>query len=92
MSNLIQMMWCLVIRMRSGPRVSKSLQVARKVYCDIGAPSMYTSVNLDIMQYICGFCGVETYHVFFEQALGRHLSFLLGQFKPTKDDKWSVEY
>ena len=59
---------------------------------DIGAPSMYTSVNLDIMQYICGFCGVETYHVFFEQALGRHLSFLLGQFKPTKDDKWSVEY
>ena len=58
--------------------VSKSLQVARKVYCDIGAPSMYTSVNLDIMQYICGFCGLETYHVFFEQALGRHLSFLLG--------------
>ena len=52
---------------------------------------MYTSVNLDIMQYICGFCGVEIYHVFFEQALGRHLSFLLGQFKPTKDDKWSVD-
>ena len=49
---------------------------------------MYTSVNLDIMQYICG---VETYHVFFEQALGQHLSFLLGQLKPTKDDKWSVD-